>query len=135
VIGLTKLLFGRMWIWGLWIWNAVECFKWGLMGYSSRNMEDFVAESDLNCAELAQKVSVKKNFSMWPRDCFCGILVKNVSAFCPCLKSLPEAKVKRFILIALTKEVSKKPIRDFALWLSLMKSILNKHSKLRKEKI
>ncbi|KRY66817.1 hypothetical protein T11_13570 [Trichinella zimbabwensis] len=29
---------------------------------------------------------------MWPRDCFCGILVKNVATFCPCLKSLPEAK-------------------------------------------
>jgi hypothetical protein len=49
------------------------------------------------------------------------ILVKNVAAFCPCLKSLPDAKVKRFILIAMTKEVSKKPNRDFVLWLSLMK--------------
>jgi hypothetical protein len=41
VIGLTMLWFGRMWIWGLWIW--------GLMGYPSRNMEDIVTESDLNC--------------------------------------------------------------------------------------
>ena len=81
------------------------------MGHPSRNMEDFVAESDLNYADLAQKVSSKKNFSMQPRDCFCGILVKNVAAFCPCLKSLPEAKVKRFILIALTKEVSKSPAK------------------------
>ena len=40
------------------------------MGHPSRNMEDFVAESDLNYADLAQKVSSKKNFSMWPRDCF-----------------------------------------------------------------
>ena len=127
------LLFERMWILGLWIWKAVECFKWGLMGYPSRNMEDFVTESDLNCADLAQEVSVE-NFNMWPRDCFCGILVKNVAAFCPCLKSLPEAKVKRLRLIALTKEVSKKLSRDFVLWLSLMKRSLNKHSKLRKEK-
>ena len=37
-------------------------------------------------------------------------------------------------LIALTKEVSKEPSRDFVLWLSLMKRSLNKHSKLRKEK-
>ena len=51
----------------------------------------------------------------------------------PCLKSLPEAKVKRLILSTLTKEVSKKPSRDFVLWLSLMKRSLNKHSKLRKE--
>jgi hypothetical protein len=34
----------------------------------------------------------------------------------------------------LTKEVSKEPSRDFDLWLSLMNSILNKHSKLRKGK-
>jgi hypothetical protein len=41
--------------------------------------------------------------------------------------------VKRLGLIELTKEVSKKPSRDFVLWLSLMKRSLNKHSKLRKE--
>jgi hypothetical protein len=57
------------------------------------------------------------------------------AAFCPCLKSLPESKVKRFILIALTKEVSKKPSRDFVLWLSLLKNVLNKCNKLRKEKM
>jgi hypothetical protein len=34
--------------------------------------------------------------------------VTNVAALYPCLKSLPEDKIKRFILIALTKEVSKK---------------------------
>ena len=78
-------------------------------------MEDFVAESDLNCAELAQKVSVKKNFSMWPRDCFCGILVeKNVANFCTCLKSVPESEVKRLGFIALTKEVSETPTIDFS---------------------
>ena len=75
------------------------------MGHPSRNMEEFVAESHLNCADQVQEVS-EKNFSMRLRGCFCGILVKNVAALCPCLKSLPEAKVKRFILIALTKEVS-----------------------------
>ena len=63
VIDLTTLLFGRMWIWGLWIWKAVGSFKWALMG-CLRNMEDFVAESDLNCADLAQKISVEKNFSI-----------------------------------------------------------------------
>jgi hypothetical protein len=84
----------------------MKCFKWGLMGYPSRNMEEFVAESNLKCADLAQAVSVEKNFSMWPRDCFYGML-KNVATFCTCLESLPESKVKRFILIALTKEVSK----------------------------
>jgi hypothetical protein len=78
-------------------------------------MEDFVAVNDLNCEDLAQEISLEKNFSMWPRGCFCGILVKNVAAFCPCLKSLPEAKIKKCILIAWAKEVSKKPSRDFFL--------------------
>jgi hypothetical protein len=63
-------------------------------------------------------------FNMWSRDCFCGILVKNVATFCPYLKSLPEVKVKRLRLIALTKEVSETLIIDLVLWLSLMKSIL-----------
>jgi hypothetical protein len=48
VIDLAMLLFGRMWIWGLLIWKAKEYFKSGLMGYSSRDMEDFVTERDLN---------------------------------------------------------------------------------------
>jgi hypothetical protein len=42
--------------------------------------------------------------------------------------------MKRLRLIALTKEVSETPITDFVLWLRLMKNILNKCSKLRKEK-
>jgi hypothetical protein len=87
----------------------------------------------LNCADLAQEVSVEKNFSMWHRDCSCDIMVKNVAAFCSHLKSLPESKVKRFILIELTKEISKKSNRDFVLWISLINSILNKYSKLGKE--
>ena len=85
----------------------VECFKFGLMGYPSRNIQDFVAECDLNYADLTQEVSVEKNFSMWPRDCFCSILLKNRTAFCPCLKSLSQTKVKRIRLNALRKEVSK----------------------------
>ena len=64
------LLFERTWILGLWIWKAVECFKWGLMDHPSRNMEDFGAETDLNCVDLVQEVSAEKNVNMWPRDCF-----------------------------------------------------------------
>ena len=42
----------------------MECFKWGLLGYLSRNIEDSVTESDLKCAVLAQEISVEKNFSI-----------------------------------------------------------------------
>ena len=48
VIGSTMLLFGRMHVLEFWIWKAVECFKWGIMGHPSRNVEDFVTEYDLN---------------------------------------------------------------------------------------
>ena len=75
------------------------------MAYPSRNMEHFVAEGDLNGRSLVLEVSEKNNFNTWPRDCFCGILVKNVAAL---VKSLPVAKLKRCIVIALTKKVSKK---------------------------
>jgi hypothetical protein len=59
----------------------------------------------------------------------------NAVTFLPLFEKLPEAKVKIFILIVLTKEVSKKPNREVVPWLSLMKSVLNRHSKLRKKNI
>ena len=72
-------------------------------------MEDFVAMSGLNCADLTKEFSVEKNFSMWHRGCLYSILVKKVAAFCPCLKSQSEPEVKRFRSIALKREVSKQP--------------------------
>jgi hypothetical protein len=63
VIGLTMLSFQRMWI-----WNTVECFKCALMGHPSRNKEDIVAGSNLNCVDLAQEISKEKNFRMWHKD-------------------------------------------------------------------
>jgi hypothetical protein len=70
VKGLTMLLFERMWILGLWIWNAVECFKWGLMGHPSRNMEDFDTGSSLNSVDLAQGILKEKYFRMCHKDRF-----------------------------------------------------------------
>ena len=89
------------------------------------------AEGNLNSGDLAQEVSEENSFSMWPRDCSYNILVKNVAAFYPCPKSLLKAKVKRFGLITLINRVSKTALQRLY---SLMKSILIKHSKLRKEK-
>lgn len=59
------LLLGEMWIWRL--WKAVKCFKWGLVGHTSRSMEDSGVEGDWNCGRLAEEIS-EENFSMWPRD-------------------------------------------------------------------
>jgi hypothetical protein len=50
-------------------------------------MKGLVSE-DLNCGSLVLGVLGEKNFNMWPRDCPCGILVKNVAAF-GLKKSLP----------------------------------------------
>jgi hypothetical protein len=66
----------------------------------------------------------------------CNILLKNMAVICPCSKSLPVTKVKRFRLIALTKESQKKShCLYFVLWSTLMRSILIKYNKLRKKKI
>ena len=72
--------------------------------------------SDLNCKRLSQEVSKKKNISMLPKNCSCNILVKNLAAFCSCLKSLPEARMKSFGLIPLIGEISKQPSIDSVMW-------------------
>jgi hypothetical protein len=36
--------------------KAVECFKWGVMGHSCRDMKNIGAKGDLNSAALAQQV-------------------------------------------------------------------------------
>jgi hypothetical protein len=64
-------------------------------------------------------------------------LAKNVTAFCHWPKSLPETKVKRFRLTTLKKEASKQLVINSVtrlLKFTLMKNILMKRSKLRKEK-
>ena len=54
---------------------------------------------------------------MWPRDHSYDILVKNTAAFCSCLKSLPEAKLKSFGLIVFAEEISRQPSVDCVVWL------------------
>jgi hypothetical protein len=49
--------------WALWIWKAVGCFKWNLMGIQVIIWK-ILAEIDLNCEDLVQEVSVEMNFSM-----------------------------------------------------------------------
>ena len=66
---------------------------------------------------------------MLPREHSSDILVKKVAAFCSCLKSLPEATVKSFILIPQTEEISEQPGIDFIVWflaVTLMKIIMKR---------
>ena len=45
------------------------------MANPRRNMEDIIALSDLDYADLAQDVALEKNFSMEPKDSFYDILM------------------------------------------------------------
>lgn len=96
---------------GLWVSKIVKCFNYGLIG-CIRNIEDGDAEGYLNFRGLDQEVSEEKNFSRWPRDCSCDNLAKKVTAFCPWLKSLPEARLKNLILITSAQEISKQSSID-----------------------
>lgn len=52
-----------------------------------------------------KKVSEGKNISNCPRDHSCAILAKNMAAFCPYPKNLPEAKLKSSGLMALAEVI------------------------------
>ena len=78
VIGLAMFLFGAMWNFRLWIFT---CIKLNLIGHARRNVEH---------------IGTGERFELC--ICFYNVLLKNVFAFSPCLKS-----------DALTKEVKGKP--------------------------
>ena len=61
-------------------------------------------------------------------------MAKNVAAFCPCPKTLPEAKLKSFGLMALAEEISRQSIHSVS-WL-LMATLIQivKRNKLSKKK-
>ena len=57
-----------------------------------------------------------------------------LAAFCFCLKSLSEAKVKRFGLILLAEEISKQLNIDSAVWLLLVTFVKIYNEKEQAEK-
>ena len=74
---------------------------------------------------------------MWPRDIYCDILVKNVVAFCPFLKSVPKDKVIHFRMILLAEEISKQPSIDSVAWLFFLTltNIYNEREQAEQTKI
>jgi hypothetical protein len=69
VIGLTMLLFGRIWkALRLWIRKAVECCNQGLIGHSDGSIGDSSAESHANYNSTGQEVSEMKNIRKWSRS-------------------------------------------------------------------
>lgn len=96
----------------------MECSKHFLMDNTSRSMEGSGTEFDLmNSGGLAQEVTKEKN-NMWPGDFSCDNVVKNVTTFCPCLKSLLESKVKRIgdFEISLAEKISRQHDIDSVMW-------------------
>lgn len=63
---------------GLWIPEAVEHFKQGLMGCPSNRLKDSIAESNM---DPAQEVSERQNINNLLREHSCDILTKNVARF------------------------------------------------------
>jgi hypothetical protein len=69
---------------------------------------------------------------VWLRDSSCAILAKDLTAFYLCLKSLPEARVKKFRLLVLANKISKQPSID-RLCPVVLKNILMECSNISKE--
>lgn len=54
---------------------------------------------------LAQDISEENNITNWARDKSCNTLVKNMTVFCHCFKSFPEAKLGSNRLIPLAEVI------------------------------
>lgn len=85
---------------------------WSLVNHPRWNTENSGAEGDCNCGGISQEVSVEMNINKLPRSHSCDILEENVDGFCLYQKSLPEAKLKNYGLIALA-EKSLQPTIDY----------------------
>ena len=72
---------------------------------------------------------------MLPGDCSCDFFFcEEHGYFFPCLNSLPETKVKRFVLIPLAEEILKQSSIDSVVWLSLATLIQIYNEKVNAEK-
>ena len=73
------LYFVEMWkILGLWTWKSMECCKKGLIGHSSRFLNDNTADSHADYKSTAQKVTERKKKQLYWRLFACmvfGVLI------------------------------------------------------------
>lgn len=82
------------------------------MSYFSRYLKDSSAENNVgreSSRGFKREQYQQRNIT---RDYSCGILEKNMAAFYPCLKNLPEVKLRSFRLIPLEKVISRQPSTD-----------------------
>lgn len=78
--------------------EEIECFEQGLMDLLRRSVEGSGTEGSVDSEVTAQEIAEEKNITSWPGVHFFDILTKNVAVFCPCPKSVLEAKLKSFAL-------------------------------------
>lgn len=108
VIGLAMILSEVIWTLVLCLGKAVECFKHCIVRYGRQ----WWRMSFYEMSGLDQCISEQNIFSMLFRNNYCNILVKEVSAFCPYPKSLPESTVNNIKLIPLAQWIEKQPSID-----------------------
>ena len=113
---------------GFWIRKELSALNGAKMGHTSGNMTDG-SESNVNCDNTAQDLSEGKNTSNWPG----GHSGKNVVAFRPCPKSLPEAKLKSFRLKATSEDCTDYIDSVVGYWYSLLCRSTTKMSKRHNE--
>ena len=83
----------------------------GLMGYPRRNMEDLVTES-VWTEQIWPKILQRRWISVCDLEAVFMVFWWRIWLLFPCVKSLLEAKVKIFELIAQMREVSTEVSRD-----------------------
>lgn len=72
----------------------VGYYKQNLKDHSNRSLEDSSAEGNVDCQGQTQEVSGGNNISKWSSSHSCDSPAKNLAAFCPCPKNLPDTKLK-----------------------------------------
>ena len=79
------------------------------MPTGQKRASDLITDGLSHCGfwKLNSGPLVEQSVLLTSEPFFCDILVKNITALCPCPKILPEAKVKRYGLIVLAKEILK----------------------------
>lgn len=105
---------------GLWIWEAVECCKCGLMGRPSRSLE--------RCADIMQIVDCRgsaqgaaegkeNNIRNWARNHSYNVLSKNVTLFSTLILKICWVLSRKLSLSSLAK-ISRQPIiYSLCIWL------------------
>lgn len=77
-----------------------ECCKQSFKGSPSRRLEDISAETNVTIEAQIKRIQGGTILTIWLETGLVIFWQKNMSAFWPCPKNLPEAELKSFGLIS-----------------------------------